>query len=214
MTLYAQTLCLKLVSRNSTATTVSMHTCIVSLLKPWRTLQCGYTPPKRWLKHIKITFDLHHMQLNHPRLPQGNIHAIIRWSALVGSGLNQSLPGHHRHQAKTPRTWQCQPSEHLISSGSDCQMFKSSLWQYQPMLDNAPCEASVKKQNNKVISFTSKSSPLTNNILLLYQCMTFQCLTWLVCQCREVTTLYAQALPLKLVSRNSTAYCPYCILAS
>ena len=37
------------------------------------------------------------------------------------------------------------------------------------------CKASVKKQKNKVISGTSKSSPLTS-IKPLHQCMTFLCL--------------------------------------
>ena len=76
--------CPNLVSRNSTATTVSMHG-IVSLLKPWRALWRGYTPPKRWSRHVEITCSLHCMQLEYPRSPPGNIHALHRWLTLPGS---------------------------------------------------------------------------------------------------------------------------------
>ena len=102
--------CPNLVSRNSTATTVSMHHCIVSLLKPWRTLRRGYTPPKKWSRHVEITCSLHCMQLEYPRTAPGNIHAIIGWSALAGPAFTV-----HRF-----RTRQCQSPEHLISSGGSC----------------------------------------------------------------------------------------------
>ena len=53
--------------------------CIASLvlLKPQRALRCGYTPPKRWSRHVEITCGLHHMRLRHLRYPLGHIHARI-----------------------------------------------------------------------------------------------------------------------------------------
>ena len=76
-------------SRNSTATTISMHG-IVSLLKPRRALWHGYTLPKRWSRHVEITCGLHHMRLRHLRYPPGHIHAIIRRLALSGSVYQRS----------------------------------------------------------------------------------------------------------------------------
>ena len=160
--------CLKPVSRNSTATTISMHG-IVSLLKPRRALRRGYTPPKRWSRHVEITCGLHHMRLRHIRYPSGHIHAIIGWSALAGPALLEcsswnpvtKIPGESSSKAihdltvPTIRT--------LISSGGSCIAWvfflekkckklqvnlppkQYTIQQCQPTLDDAPCKASVKR---------------------------------------------------------------------
>ena len=125
----------KLVSRNSTATTVSMHG-IVSLLKPRRALRRGYTPPKRWSRHVKITCGLHHMRLKHLRYPPGHIHAIIRRLALSGPVNYPGLPGHHGPKAKTYQNLTVLTVWTLISSGGSCiawvffleENMKTSRW--------------------------------------------------------------------------------------
>ena len=81
--------CPKLVSGNRNATAISMH-CIVSSLKPWRALQRGYTPPKRWLRLVEITCGLHHMWLRSTQISLQGIHAMHRWSALSGSIIHQA----------------------------------------------------------------------------------------------------------------------------
>ena len=157
----------KLVSRNSTATTVSMP-CIVSLLKPWRALRRGYTPPKRWSRHVEITCGLHHMWLRHLRYPPGHIHAIIRRLALSDPVLHPGLQGHHGPKAKTYQNLTVPTIWTLISSGGSCIAWvfflekkhkklqvnlpqkQYTIQQCQPALDDAPCKASIEQQTNPV----------------------------------------------------------------
>ena len=71
--------CLRLVSRNSTATAISMHR---SFTKPQRTLWRGYTPPRKWSRLVKITCGLHHMQLGSTQITS---RAIPCREQLIGS---------------------------------------------------------------------------------------------------------------------------------
>ena len=175
--------CLKPVSRNSTATTVSMHG-IVSLLKPRRALRRGYTPPKRWSRHVEITCGLHHMRLRHLRYPPGHIHAIIRRLALSGpvdtrsarspwtQGKNLPEPD-SANRLNIDQLWWVL---HCLSV-LPCEKVRTKLQvnlpqkqytiqQCQPALDDAPCKASVKRARiTSHLRYTCKKDMLVSDLL-------------------------------------------------
>ena len=97
---------------------------------------------------------------------------------------NQGLPGHHGPQAKTFRSWQCQPSEHLISSGGSCIAWvffleknpTNSRWIFlksntrsnsaNPRWTMHPCKASMKRARiTSHLRYTCKKDMLVSDLL-------------------------------------------------